>query len=77
MKRKSPKKFRGTRKRKIRRTRQTRPQVPKTVRQYFSKSEQFQETWDAVGHVISKMRANRKFSLRTASKRNLMLILKS
>jgi hypothetical protein len=67
MKRKSLKKARATRKRGIRHTRKTSPQTPKTERQYFSKSEQFQETWDAVGHVISKMRAN-KVSLRTAAK---------
>jgi len=41
--------------------------VPTTARQYFSRSKQFQETWDSVGQVISKMRSGR-ISLREASK---------
>jgi hypothetical protein len=41
--------------------------VPTTARQYFSRSTQFQETWDSVGQVISKMRSGR-ISLRRASK---------
>jgi hypothetical protein len=41
--------------------------VPTTARQYFSQSKQFQETWDSVGQVISKMRSGR-ISLRKASK---------
>jgi hypothetical protein len=49
------------------RSRRARRQIPKTARQYFSKSEEFQETWDSVGQVISKMRAS-KVSLRTAAK---------
>jgi hypothetical protein len=41
--------------------------VPTTARQYFSRSKQFQETWDSVGQIISKMRSGR-ISLRRASK---------
>jgi hypothetical protein len=41
--------------------------APTTARQYFSKSRQFQETWDSVAHVISKMRSSR-VSLRKASR---------
>lgn len=41
--------------------------VPTTARQYFSRSKQFQETWDSVGQVISRMRSGR-ISLRRASK---------
>ena len=41
--------------------------VPTTARQYFSRSKQFQDTWDSVGQVISKMRSGR-ISLRNASK---------
>jgi hypothetical protein len=52
----------GRRKIKIRRER-----VPTTARQYFSRSKQFQEAWDSVGQVISKMRSGR-ISLRKASK---------
>jgi len=52
----------GRRKIKIRRER-----VPTTARQYFSRSKQFQEAWDSVGQVISKMRSGR-ISLRRASK---------
>jgi hypothetical protein len=69
---KSPKMFRrkfrvkmrilGRRKIKIRRER-----VPTTARQYFARSKQFQETWDSVGQVISKIRSGR-ISLRKASK---------
>src|SRR5580693_6660922 len=44
----------GRRKIKIRRER-----VPTTARQYFSRSKQFQEAWDSVGQVISKMRSGR------------------
>lgn len=44
-----------------------RERVPTTARQYLSRSKQFQETWDSVGQVISKMRAGR-VSLRRASK---------
>jgi hypothetical protein len=66
MKHKKKKRVQPTKKRGLR-SRRTNPKVPKTARQYFSKSDQFQETWDAVGHVISKMRAT-KVSLRTASK---------
>jgi hypothetical protein len=41
--------------------------VPTTARQYFSRSRKFQETWDSVAHVISKMRTER-LSLQKASK---------
>jgi hypothetical protein len=44
-----------------------RQRVPTTARQYFSGSRKFQETWDSVAHVISKMRAE-CISLRRASK---------
>jgi hypothetical protein len=44
-----------------------RERVPTTSRQYFSRSKQFQEAWDSVGQVISKMRSGR-ISLRRASK---------
>jgi len=36
----------------------TRPfKKPKTARQYFSLSPKHQETWDSIGHVISKIKA--------------------
>jgi hypothetical protein len=41
--------------------------APRTARQYFARSRKFQETWDSVAHVISKMRTER-VSLRKASK---------
>ena len=44
-----------------------RERVPTTARQYFSRSRKFQETWDSVAHVISKMRTER-VSLQKASK---------
>jgi hypothetical protein len=31
---------------------------PTTARQYFSTSKRFQETWDTIAHVISKMRSD-------------------
>lgn len=40
-----------------RRFRKTRNQAPQTSKQYFSKSKQFQEIWDSVAQVISKMRS--------------------
>src|SRR2546421_6264971 len=49
----------SNRRRSKRRLRTTRIQAPRTSRQYFSKSKQFQETWDSVAHVISKMRSGR------------------
>jgi hypothetical protein len=52
----------GRRKIKIRREK-----VPTTARQYFSRSKQFQEAWNSVGQVISKMRSGH-ISLRKASK---------
>jgi hypothetical protein len=39
------------------RLRKTRNQAPQTSKQYFSKSKQFQQTWDSIAHVISKMRS--------------------
>jgi hypothetical protein len=44
-----------------------RQRMPTTARQYFSRSRQFQDAWDSVGQVISKMRVGR-ISLRRASK---------
>ncbi len=41
--------------------------MPRTAKQFFSKPQEFQETWTAVTHVISKMRADR-LSLREASR---------
>jgi hypothetical protein len=38
---------------------------PTTARQYFSRSQKFQETWDSVAHVVSRMRDG--VSLRKAS----------
>ena len=40
---------------------------PKTAEQFFAKSEQFQDRWNAIAHIISKMRAD-KLSLRQASR---------
>ena len=69
MKRKTHKKpNRKNRSRAVRRRfKSRREKLPTTARQYFSRSRQFQETWDSVAHVISKMRAER-VSLRRASK---------
>ena len=50
-----------------RRIKSRRERVPTTARQYYSRSRKFQETWDSVAHVISKMRSER-VSLRKASK---------
>jgi hypothetical protein len=44
-----------------------RAKVPTTAHQYHARSKSFQETWDSVGQVISKMRAGRT-SLQRASK---------
>jgi hypothetical protein len=68
MKRKTYKKpRRRNRNRAVRRKiKSRRERVPTTARQYFSRSRKFQETWDSVGHVISKMRAE-GVSLRRAS----------
>ena len=49
------------------RYRRTNNKAPRTLRQYLSKSRQFQETWDSVAHVISKMRSGR-VSLRKAAR---------
>lgn len=49
------------------RSRQKRIRIPRTAKQFFAKSNEFQDTWARVTHVISKMRANR-VSLRTASR---------
>lgn len=40
---------------------------PRTAKQFFRKPQEFQETWTAVTHVISKMRSDRA-SLRKASR---------
>jgi hypothetical protein len=68
MKRKIRIKFsRKNRKRAVRRRIKIRRKaVPTTARQYFSRSKQFQETWDSVGQVISKMRSGRISLQRTA-----------
>jgi hypothetical protein len=43
--------------------------VPTTARQYFSRSEQFQQMWDAVAHTISRVRSGgKRVSLRTAAR---------
>jgi hypothetical protein len=41
--------------------------VPRTAKQFFARPKEFQETWTAVTHVISKMRSDRA-SLRKASR---------
>jgi hypothetical protein len=41
--------------------------VPRTTREYFAKPERFQEQWNRVAHVISKMRAQ-GVSLKQASR---------
>lgn len=41
--------------------------IPRTAKQFFAKPQEFQETWTAVTHVISKMRADH-LSLRQASR---------
>jgi hypothetical protein len=53
--------------RKRRKLKSRRERGPTTARTYFSRSRKFQETWDSVAHVISKMRTDR-VSLRRASK---------
>ncbi len=69
MKRKTHKKpHRRNRNRDVRRRiKSRRERVPTTARRYYSRSRKFQETWDSVAHVISKMRSER-VSLRKASK---------
>jgi hypothetical protein len=58
MKRKTHKKpRRKNRSRAVRRKIASREKAPTTARQYFSKSRKFQETWDSMAHVISKMRS--------------------
>jgi len=44
-----------------------RPLAPRTAAQFFAKSEQFQDRWNRVTHVISKMRMD-GVSLRQASR---------
>jgi len=41
--------------------------VPRTAKQFFAKPKVFQDTWNEVTHVISRMRADRA-SLRAASR---------
>src|SRR5271154_5105732 len=69
MKRKTHKKpHRRNRNRVVRRRiKSRRERVPTTARRYYSRSRKFQEIWDSVAHVISKMRSER-VSLRKASK---------
>jgi hypothetical protein len=69
MKRKTYKKpRRKNRNRAVRRKfKSRRERVPRTARQYFSRSRKFQETWDSVAHVISMMRTE-SVSLQKASK---------
>jgi hypothetical protein len=68
MKRKAQRKAgRKNRNRPVRRKIAFRDKAPTTARQYFSKSRKFQETWDSVAHVISKMRSGRT-SLRKAAR---------
>jgi hypothetical protein len=47
--------------------RRTKNGGPQTARQYFSKPKRFQDTWDLVAQVISKMRSSR-ISLRKAAR---------
>src|SRR5260370_38616125 len=58
----NPKKHRS-----YRRTSNSRHAAPRTVKQYFAKSERFQAQWNRVTHVISKMRPDGA-SLRQASR---------
>jgi len=69
MKRKTQKKsYRNNRNRVVRRrTKSRRETAPTTALQYSWRSTKFQETWDSVAHVISKMRSEH-VSLRKASK---------
>jgi hypothetical protein len=52
--------------RKVRRNK-SRLKVPRTARQYFAMSKEDRETWDSVGHVVSRIRSGR-ISLPKASK---------
>ena len=54
-------------KRRSRRPARNRPVAPRTSEQYFARSERFQDRWDRVAHVISKMRTE-GVSLRQASR---------
>src|SRR5258708_29771053 len=69
MKRKEQRKNRTNPKkhRSYRRTSNSRHAAPRTVKQYFAKSERFQAQWNRVTHVISKMRTD-GVSLRQASR---------
>ena len=51
----------------IRSARKAKSRGPRTASEYFAKSQQFQDRWNHVTHVISKMRADH-VSLRKASK---------
>jgi len=53
-------------KRQKKQSRKSTPPAPRTLRQYSSKSNKFQETWDSVAHVISRIRDG--VSLQKASK---------
>lgn len=48
-------------------TKESTPRAPRTIHEYRAKSERFQDTWNRVTHVISKMRAD-DVSLRQASR---------
>ncbi len=67
--RRSPKGSRGKTPKKRGQIRHARKKllVPRTAKQFFAKPNDFQETWNSVTHVISKMRADR-MSLRKASR---------
>ena len=63
---------RQTRRRLVKKRRSSRPArkthvAPRTAEQYFAKSAQFQDRWNRVAHVISKMRTE-GVSLRQASR---------
>jgi hypothetical protein len=58
MKRDYRKKNQSTRKRSASHTRTFAQKAPRTARQYFSKPRQFQETWDGIAHVVSRMRTD-------------------
>lgn len=47
--------------------RKTKASIPRTAKQFFAEPKRFQDTWTAVTHVVSKMRADR-VSLREASR---------
>lgn len=66
MKRKKPQN-RRTSKRKPK----ARNHAPRTLRQYLAKPQQFQEMWNSVVHVISKMRSDRTSLTKASQEFNL------